>query len=502
VACGTSDNPGGGGGDGDTPGEDPGGDPGGEDPSTPPPAPEPTSFEIRLVREGAGGMQRINFAIPLAPGAIEDTEHVRVLDGERELPAARRALGRYPDGSPRSLQLQVELDPALTTSLHIEVGPLGVAGLEPVPVATLLTGTGGDTTPRVWALLPASVLSESGLLGPLLPQDQIAGTPQDAWAALCDYAKWDTARFLAASSSRDVWLYDRVTAMYRGYAITGDIGPLRSAYREAGIYRAGISIANGTATGIGVPTASDDLKYHYSQGMALHYLLTGDERFREAAEAIAARVKGMWNPVYSGDRFWSERHAGFALLAAEWAQRVSDDRAAEFAANADAYVDAFLAAQRGPLAGSDPEARCFAHTATAHGEDFGTTGCSPWMSAILADSLDAYATRVGGAREAEVRVSLARLGRAIARKGLDGEGRPFYWMAVSGGSEIDDFDEHWGESAYVIALGWRATGGTDPELRAAADKLIAGLRDHGEVGQLRSFNWQCRSAVMTPAFLR
>ena len=38
-------------------------------------------------------------------------------------------------------------------------------------------------------------------------------------------------------------------------------------------------------------------------------------------------------------------------------------------------------------------------------------------------------------------------------------------------------------------------------LRAAADQLVTGVRDRGEVGQLRSFNWQCRSAVMTPALL-
>ena len=39
--------------------------------------------------------------------------------------------------------------------------------------------------------------------------------------------------------------------------------------------------------------------------------------------------------------------------------------------------------------GSFPDARCFAHTATAHGESWGGSGCSPWMSAILADALEA-----------------------------------------------------------------------------------------------------------------
>jgi hypothetical protein len=32
--------------------------------------------------------------------------------------------------------------------------------------------------------------------------------------------------------------------------------------------------------------------------------------------------------------------------------------------------------------------------------------------------------------------------------------------------------------------------------------LVEGFASRGEVGQLRSFNWQCRSAPMTPTFLR
>src|SRR5690606_36251307 len=151
---------------------------------------------------------------------------------------------------------------------------------------------------------------------------------------------------------------------------------------------------------IPVPTASSDLKYYYSQGMALHYLLTGDERFREAAEAVSARVASMWDPSYDGsDKFWTERHAGFALLAHEWAALVTDDKLAAISARADLAVTEYLEAQAANRFGqTDPNARCFAHTASAHGEDYGTAGCSPWMSAILAYGLDAHARRVGGTR--------------------------------------------------------------------------------------------------------
>ncbi len=465
-----------------------------EDPALPE---APSRFEVAL--EGPAGLARVSFAIPLAPGALADAADVRIVAGGRELPAARRALASYPDGTPRSVLIQVDADPAETPVLEVELGVRGAGDLAAVPVSETLVGAGSDRVPRVWALLPAEALAASGVAGPVAPR---GATPADeAWAALCDYERWDTDAFRAASSSSDVWLYDRVTAMYRGYAITGALGPLRSAYREAGIYRAGIKISNGVATAIGVPGASGDLKYHYSQGLALHYLLTGDDRYREAAEAISARVASLWNPHYDGDDgFWTERHAGFALLAHEWALRVTDDRAGQIAGRADEAVDAFLDAQR--AAPGAPDARCFAHSAAAHGEPYGTVGCSPWMSAILADALDAYATRAGGTRAAEVREALARLGRALARTGRDGSGRPYYWMAVGGSSKVDPYDEHWGESAYVIALAWRAGGRTEEALRDAAGELIAGLRARGEVGHLRSFNWQCRGAVMTPALLR
>ncbi len=477
------------------------------DPANPddPTPPLPATFDVKLVANGVTGMQRVNFAVPLPAGALSDPAALRVTAGGAESPSARRVLATYDDGSARSVQVQIDVDAAAHPTITIELGTPATLSLAVQDVTSTLQGSGDNVTPKVWALLPPDVMAASTLFGPVIPRAQVIGTPLDAWSALCDYAHWDTDAFLVnAQASRDVWLFDRVTAMYRGYAITGDVVPLRSAYREAAIYQAGMTIQNGVATNIAVPTAQTDLKYYYSQGMALHYLLTGDDRYREAAEAVSAKVATMWDPGYDGtDEFWTERHAGFALLAHEWAMRVTDDQQAQIASRADADVTAYLAAQLAPRFGqTDTDARCFAHTATAHGEDWGGAGCSPWMSAILADALDAHARRVGGTRAADVRTSLVRLGRMLAKEGRDPTGKPFYWLGVGTNiDQVDDYDEHWGESAYVIALAWNATGRTDAALEAAANELVLGVRDHGEVGQVRSFNWQCRSAVMTPALL-
>lgn len=476
------------------------------DDTTPPVPPAPSSFTVKLVPDGVTGMQRVNFAVPFALGKLSDANAIKILAGTTELPAAHRALAKYADGSVRSVQLQLDVDVSTTTSLTLQVGAAGATGPTMAAVQTTTTGAGNNVHPKVWALLPPSVLIGSTLGGPLLEQSAVAGTALDAWNTLCNYDKWNTDKFLTESAAtRDVWLYDRVTAMYKGYFTTGAISPLQSAYREAEMYRAGMTISNGVATAIAPPTANDDLKYYYAQNMAMHYLLTGDDRFREAAEAASAKVATMWNPMYNGaDRFWTERNAGFTLLAHEWALMVTDDQAATINARVEAAVTAFLATQmQYPTGYADQNARCFGHSATAHGEDFGYNGCSPWMSAILADGLDQYARRVGGTRAADVRKSLVLLGRSIARDGLEPSGKPYYWMGEGNTShEIDDYEEHWGESAYILALAWNATGRTDVALKAAADKVTAGFKANGEVGRTRSFNWQCRSAVATPALLK
>ncbi|MBK9069885.1 MAG: hypothetical protein IPL79_02570 [Myxococcales bacterium] len=472
----------------------------GVDPSTGDPSVMPVQNEVTLQVSGLGGTQRVNLGLPLALGQLREAGDITVRIGGQEVAAGTRSLALYGDGSHRSVQLQFDINPATHSTAELEIGRAPTtARLDLVAAADLTDPAGEAEQPSAWVVLPASYLAASGVAGPLLSAGAAIEKNQDAWLGLCDYGAFGFDEFIDGAGDKGSWLFDRPTALYRGYVQTGDQPTLASAYKEASMYRAGLAVSGGVATGIAVPGASDDLKYYYAQGMALHYLLTGDDRYREAAEAVAARAHQLWDdPGYAGgDDFWTERHAGFALLAFEWAAMVSDDRAVEFAGYADAAAQAYIDIQNG----ADT---CFVHSATAHGEDYGYDGCSPWMSAIIADGLDTYARRmvlVDAARAESARESLVRLGRAIAAHGLDSTGRPFYWMAMDRAGEVDDYNEHWGESAYVVALAWHWSGRTDAALRSVADNLVTGLSTFGEVGQLRSFNWQCRSAVMAPAFL-
>ncbi len=473
----------------------------------PPPPPSTTSVEVTLQpRSGYTGTQRVNFAVPLAKGTLFDPDLVRVLKGSTELAAGRRELAVYPDGSVRSLQLQVSTAVTAGTVLTVRLNETPTtATITLVDVATTLEPADGTQGPKVWALLPATWLAASGVVGPITTEAAVNGTSLDAFDNVCDYQNHTVTQFLAQQSSRDVWLYDRGTTMYRGYARRGDLLTLESAYRETSIYRAGIT-GTGSSTRIGVPTAADDLKYHYTQNLAIHYLMTGDDRFRESAEDVADRVAALWtSPGYAGGSdFWTERHAGFGLLAYVWARIVTDDSAAILEQRADTAVTAYLAMQATyPTGYADQAARCFAHTAASADESYGTFGCSPWLSALIAEALATYATETAGTKGTNAKTSVIKLGKAIARDGRDATGKPYYWMGPGSIADVtDEYDEHWGEPAFAVALAWHLGGRTDPQLETAARAMLDGLRTKASSPHMRSFNWQCRAAVAAPYYLR
>ncbi|MGH1343762.1 MAG: hypothetical protein ACRBN8_19555 [Nannocystales bacterium] len=465
----------------------------------------PMEFVVQLQAQGGvRGEQRVNFAVPLVQGQLFDADQVTLHNGGEALAVGLRGLSAYPDGSLRSVQIQLDIDVGEGLSLDVSIGdPEGVSTVDLVPVADTLVVEDGTEGPRVWALLPADWLSASGVAGPLLPMSEFSEAAMAAWGGVCDYQSHNTESFLPQSDARGPWLYDRGTVMARGYAVTGSLEPLRSAYRESSLYRSTLT-GSGADTSIGVPDASEDLKYHYVQNLAIHYLLTGDERFAEGAQNVASRAAALWtSPGYAGGAdFWTERHAGFALLAYVWAATVTDDPE-PFLVLADEAVTAYIDVQETyPEGFIEAEARCFAHHADAHGEGYGYFGCSPWMSAILADGLQAYVTERPGPDADLAREAIVKLGRSIAQSGLDTNGKPYYWMGVGTDSdEVDSYNEHWGEPAYVVAMAAHYAEDNAADLFATADALTQGMADNGTAPHIRSFNWQCRSAIATPFFM-
>lgn len=474
----------------------------------------PSSVTVTLTRaSGVTGVQRVNLGVPLPDGVSATTFAARV--GGAIVPTFSRVLASYPSGRARSIQVQFDV-PAATTTADLEAG-MTAPSLSAVAVDTLLQdealGSAMVRTPRVWATLPASWLVASKVGGHLVPNTLLTTAPLNAWRTKCDAATWGSTAFASQLGTAGPWLYDRGTTFFRLYAVSGGLPVLQSAYRETDLYRQRI-LANSTTP------PSSDLKYVYTQNLALHYLLTGDDRFREAAETVAARapVSGYTGAISTG--FWTERHAGFGLLANVFAARVSDDQAATFRTRANTIVTNLIAIQDTALSLSgaptnknlDAMHRCFAHTPQAHDISeyvnldsamSATLVCSPWMSAIAADGLEAYADDAAPAQRTAALNAIVRLGRRLANGDNRGPtGRPHYLLGVDGANAPDSFDEHWGEVAYVAAMAWHYSGRSDATLRTNAMHFVTGFSTNGSIGQLRSFNWQCRSAIATPYYLQ
>lgn len=124
------------------------------------------------------------------------------------------------------------------------------------------------------------------------------------------------------------------------------------------------------------------------------------------------------------------------------------------------------------------------------------------MSAIVADGLEAYADDADAQQRSVALAAIVKLGRRLSAADNRGAGgRPHYLLGVDGANEPDAYDEHWGETALVAAMAWHYSGRTDAGLLAATQHYLDGFSNDGEMGQLRSFNWQCRSAVATPYYL-
>ncbi len=466
-------------------------------------APSSEAMVHLVPASGVSGSQHVNVAVPFGRGWLTDATHVRVSQAGKVLPIARRVLAKHSDGSVRSVQLQFDLQVTGESDVAVQVtADVNDASLTMTSVQQLLAVSGQTESPKVWTRLPSEWLAASGVGGPLLAK---SATPSQyvAWDELCDYDKISYDSFVSQSKDSAVWLYDRPTTLYRGYFRHGDQTTLADAYKEVSMYRAGLH-GTGTSTTIGLTDKADDLKYYYSQGFALHYLLTGDDRYREAAENIAERATTLYTrTVYNGSGFWTERNSAFALLAYVWASIVSDDKADRYATLADAVVSGLAETQNKTISGyTDTQARCYSHSADSHGEDYGYDGCSPWMSAIVADGLETYMHERPTAQADVAKTTLIKLGRFFA-KYRDADGKPYYWVASNGSKgEVDPDDEHWGEGAYLVSLAYYYSGKTDTSLAKALGELTTGLQKNGSAPHIRSFNWQCRSAVATSYFAR
>ncbi|MEO8672209.1 MAG: hypothetical protein ABI411_12905 [Tahibacter sp.] len=188
------------------------------------------------------------------------------------------------------------------------------------------------------------------------------------------------------------WLYDRSATMYALYIRSGSALALREAVRASDFYADHL-----TAAGF-FSLKDGDTKYVYAENLAYTAWLTGDTtQLGKLAAVIAAHdtFPDVW--VTNPDRFWTERHAAFKLLANTIAWEVNGGNAQRDKVNNEI---AELVRHQNGADGAIPQPVGYVdgglyHLGTQHDYDWAETayGASSWMSVLLTDAvLRAYSS--------------------------------------------------------------------------------------------------------------
>ena len=295
-----------------------------------------------------------------------------------------------------------------------------------------------------------------------------------------------------ASKSVEAHLFDRPATYAKIYVRYSDDKYLLAALRACDFYIAHLE-----------PNGEFDLRkgqpmYASAEGPAILYMLTGDERYREAALRVLKAWANTPAIAYNGKGEWTERLAGIGMNNFLQGYELSGD--ARLLETARRYFDGVFTMQTRPLDGKEPDG-AWVHTAESHGDGNGWT-TSPWMSALLTDSIWKLWMITG---EPRCPASLAMYAKFIEKYAVTQDGKGVYYMANSPGRGTSDEAEsppHNMEACYILAMGYYLSGGADRGLLEKINTLWPPLMGDGANQPGRKFNWRFRETSMLVWFLQ
>jgi hypothetical protein len=477
------------------------------------------SVRVRL-EPGAGvsGRQLVSFGFPLPPDFLDDPGAIRLVgDDDWEVEASVTPLeswrlgGRR--GTLRSVLIQARVD--ASASLRVELGAASKRSAAPLAsVAEMLA----DSGPPVWALLPADWLCESEVTGPQLPVFRSAACASyDSLAA----RSFPGSLAYIESPVYHHWLFDRTTCYHRLYARSGERRYLEAAHRAADFKRRHTEMT-GPDAGAFLPKGPD-VKYVYPRAMHVQYLLTGDERSREAASTMARFCFDRWEPGYrpekykpvspdvdpeAGREFWSPRHEAYGFLGVLHGWEVTGEE--RYWEKARLYADALFEHQSRPPDGRPADGSFRQNWALYDPSESLLPGAtSAWMSAILLDALFCYWRLSGDDR---VPGMVTRFCDFLDRRGLEPDGsRAYYVIDCFGSSNAPEapgpqeqgMERHDTELAATFAMGIFFS--RDPEQRSRFrrrfDRLLSEAARLDLNRPPRCFNWALQSSSQMAYFL-
>lgn len=475
----------------------------------------------------------VTFGLPLPRGSltIAQLAGVRVLKGavevaafvEQQTPWRHRSDTAIDGASVRVARIQIEYSFAGSACEPVNLSWGGPARTQSRPALvpprnawhTVASGSfvaaDGVQEPDVYAVLPKEWLARGVLKGVQeLPFGSDIAPTRDDPAALDAQEHWpgwseadralknnffseineDDPGVQAANrcpykTDYEPWLYDRSATMFVLYFRSGLLKALREAVRASDFYADHID-ANGWFT-----LKGEDTKYVYPENLAYTAWLTGDtSQLSHVTAMIGAHdtFSDVW--VTNPDRFWTERHAAFKLLANTIAWEL--DGGAARRDKVDAEIAELVRHQDG-AGGQIPHPAGYVdgglyHLGAQHDYDWDETayGASSWMSVLLVDAaLRAYA----GAQDLPTANLVRRLGNFLRVATVDtlehsydtyedALALPRYGMLSDGSDGQRNYEDI--EHALDVAAGlaWAGyfadlTGQPDARLRARARDLYA-----------------------------
>jgi hypothetical protein len=184
-------------------------------------------------------------------------------------------------------------------------------------------------------------------------------------------------------SHQSQWLFDRARAIFQLFILTNDDMWLKEGIKISHFY-----MDNLDDSGRLLLSQNFDLKFLMPNGLLYYYFLTGDNKIKSFLQKLF-ELSLVWQPVYTSEyKFWTERHQAAALNIAIAYWEISASNKAKTRINE--IINATVQMVFYPKKGWDLKG-CPQHTYKSHEGKSGISPvCSPWMMALLGDSLWRY----------------------------------------------------------------------------------------------------------------
>ncbi len=482
----------------------------------PDPLPPPVaSLEVTLLPQVDNpGTCVVSFGLPFGMDWLEDDALVRVSDSEgNEIPTFTKPLAHWwtdrRQGGLRSVLVQFEASFAGRTPQTVTV-TWAERRTQSRPAMTPLADTQVSLRvdppadydraesfyyqcPKVLAVLPPEWLCASLLVWQQVPAPANAVAP---WYDAYLVDQFDSSLRYISAGRRDfaAHLFDRPATYVKIYTRHGEAPHLLAALQAGDFY-----IQHLSPEGFFDIKPQQDLKYTFTEGPALLYLLTGDQRYRLAIDRAVAAWDSRTRIAYTGAGFWTERHHAFGLMAYLHAYEVSGDP--RLLDMADRYFDASWTMQISPGDGREPNG-AWLHTGASHGDgDPDDWITSPWMSAFLVDAIWKYWVLTGDER---CPASLAMYAKFTQKHSVTPDGRGVFYIAMSpdrGSGNRPGYGSHNMEAIYMLAVGYYLSGGNDRSFLPAMDSLRDTMLSEDAPSPARKFTWRFRESSMLVWFL-